>query len=268
MHETIDGRPAHSSSRALTQRPKAKRPLNLREAASQRKIGKFVISAGVLGFPLVVLVVILLMAREQNLVQRLQQVGVRVEAEVVSRTDVGHGTYRLTYRFTAPQGAAKSFVGTEIVDRIGEGSGMTGQVTIVYDPADPRRSRLLSALRPPADPLSYAGAFCWCWWPLPLSGLLMLRVAGRRYDAARQLEQAGQLAQGIVVDRWWQRGREAGNAVAYQFDAPLPDGSSRQVVKGELVDLVTRYTRLQIGTPVQVRYLPTDPNVCRIEERL
>jgi hypothetical protein len=56
--------------------------------------------------------------------------------------------------------------------------------------------------------------------------------------------------------------------VAYQFEAPLPGGGSRQIVKGEIVDLVRLYARLQTGTPVQVRYLPDDPFVCRLEERL
>jgi hypothetical protein len=72
-----------------------------------------------------------------------------------------------------------------------------------------------------------------------------------------------------VVERWHAqeqaRGQPGGPCVTYQFDAQLADGQTRRIVKAEIIDLVTRYQRLQVGAPVQVRYLPDDPNVCRIE---
>jgi len=269
MHESSERRPAHTSVEALRYRPKPERPPNIRDATFQRQAGMFLMGASVLGFLLIVLFTTLTVKREQDLFQRLQQAGVKAEAEVIDRFNVGHGIERLTYRFSASlQGATQSFVATDLVDRTRDGSRATGRVTIVYDPADPRRSRVLAELRAPVGVFARVAVFCWLGWPLPLIGLLVLRSGNRRRNAAQQLEQAGQLAQGVVVDRWVQWRNNGGNALAYQFDALLPGGGSRRVVKGEIVDRVTWYAQLQIGAHVRVRYLPDNPNLCRIEEPL
>jgi hypothetical protein len=197
MHESIERQPAHSSSKMLTQRPKPERPLNLRDTILERLLSKLLIGAGVAGFLLMVLFATITDIRDQKLFQRLQQAGEKVEAEVIGRSDIGRGQERLAYRFTAvSQGTTKSFSASDVVDRTKDGSRATGRITIIYDPADPRRSRVLSELRPPTGVLPYLVGYSFFGWPLPLTGLFMLRAAERRYKVAQQLEQAGQLAQG------------------------------------------------------------------------
>jgi hypothetical protein len=111
--------------------------------------------------------------------------------------------------------------------------------------------------------------FFWLGWLPLLAGIVVVIWARRREELAQQLDQRGQIASGVVIERWHQRrhnsGQRGGPCATYHFDVQLLDGQTRQIVKAELIDLVTRFQRLQVGTSVQVRYLPDDPNVCRIE---
>jgi hypothetical protein len=97
-------------------------------------------------------------------------------------------------------------------------------------------------------------------------GLLLLAFQGGLFIKGMldwQKDQAitgrGQLAQGVLIDRWVRRGRGRVDCVAYYFE-PL---GHTGVVRAEMN--FKAYRALRIGDAVQVRYLPDQPQVCRLE---
>jgi hypothetical protein len=267
MDGSLNRQPVQVTPPASSARPTPERPLRLRDSRLQRYFGMFLIGVCLFGCMFVALFSSLSAARERTEFQRLQQAGITTQAQVISRTDVGRGSDRLTYSFivASPAGVRQSFVGTTIIERARETLSPSGQIMVIYDPADPRVSRLSQDSRPPASVLRRIFPFCWLGWLPLLVGVVTAMLARRREKLAQQLDRDGQITSGIVIERWHARGRQGGPCATYQFDAQLPDGQSRRIVKAEIVDLVTRFQQLQAGMLVQVRYLLDDPNVCRIE---
>lgn len=74
------------------------------------------------------------------------------------------------------------------------------------------------------------------------------------------LEARGQLASGVMLDHWVRRGRGVAYCVAYYFELPW---QSVPVVRAEMN--ADAYRTYQVGDSVQVRYLPENPQVCRLE---
>ena len=96
---------------------------------------------------------------------------------------------------------------------------------------------------------------------LILSVPALLLIHGiRDWQRVKALEARGQLVQGVMLDRWVVRGRGTAYCVAYYFD--LPWGSA-PLVRAEMND--EAYHAYQVGDMVQVRYLPDNPQVCRVE---
>lgn len=91
-----------------------------------------------------------------------------------------------------------------------------------------------------------------------LAALLINRI--QDWQKVRALETRGQLAQGVMLDRWTMKGRGISYCVAYYFDLP---GSSIPIVRGEINEWA--YHTYQIGDLVRVRYLLDNPQVCRLE---
>ena len=135
------------------------------------------------------------------------------------------------------------------------------QTSVVYDPADPRISRLSSDTQPPASLAQRMFPFCWLGWLPLVASVITVARAHKRQESARRLEQYGLLVPGVAVECR----RRGGPSITYQFHAQLPDGQSRRIVKAEIVDLVTRFLRMQDGMSLQVRYLPDDPQISQIE---
>lgn len=93
---------------------------------------------------------------------------------------------------------------------------------------------------------------------LILSVPALLLIHGiQEWQRVKALEARGQLAQGVILDRWGISGQ---GRVAYYFDLP---GGSAPVVRAELNDYA--YQAYQVGDLVLVRYLPDNPQVCRLE---
>lgn len=98
-------------------------------------------------------------------------------------------------------------------------------------------------------------------------GLVLLLLQGGLFvkgmldwQKNQTLTDRGQLARGVLIDRWKRRGHQTRlYCVAYYFE-PL---ESRGVVRAEIN--FTAYDTLRIGDVVQVRYLPDQPQVCRLE---
>jgi hypothetical protein len=267
MDRSLEQQPKPTATTAPSARPIPKRPLRLRDATLQRHAGVLLIGVCVLGCVIATLFSSLAAAREQKEFQRLQQAGVTVQAEVISRTDIGHGSERLTYRLTiiSPAGVPQSFTHSAIAARSGQPLSLPYQTSVVYDPADPRISRLSSDTQPPASVAWRMFPFCWLGWLPLVAGVMTVAMAHKRQESARRLEQYGLLASGVVVECWHKRGRQGGPSITYQFDAQLLNGQRRRIVKAEIVDLVTRFQHMQAGMSLQVRYLPDDPKISRIE---
>jgi hypothetical protein len=88
----------------------------------------------------------------------------------------------------------------------------------------------------------------------------MLVKGVRDWQRIKMLEARGQLAPGVMLDRWIRRGRGVAYCVAYYFELPW---ESAPVVRAEMN--AEAYRAYQVGDSVQVRYLPDNPKVCRLE---
>jgi hypothetical protein len=109
------------------------------------------------------------------------------------------------------------------------------------------------------DLSAWPGQLLWiALFLLILSVLALLLINGlREWQTVKALEARGQLAQGVLLDRW---GVPRRGYVAYYFDLP---GGSAPIVRGEINDEAHR--AYQVGDLVRVRYLPDNPQVCRLE---
>lgn len=91
----------------------------------------------------------------------------------------------------------------------------------------------------------------------------MLVKGVRAWQQVKALEARGQLIQGILLDRWSGLGRGSRYCVAYYFELPWGSPGGRPLVRAEVNKEAHRAYRA--GDPVQVRYLPDNPQVCRLE---
>jgi hypothetical protein len=95
-------------------------------------------------------------------------------------------------------------------------------------------------------------------WLALQGGLFVKGVLDWQKDQA--LTGRGHLVQGVLFDRWVRRGRGTRfHYVAYYFEPPAQAGVIRAEINADA------YHTLRIGDEVQVRYLPNQPQVCRLE---
>jgi hypothetical protein len=110
------------------------------------------------------------------------------------------------------------------------------------------------------------------WLELPLGTCSFLYLIGggwlfflglRNWQRIRALESRGQLTQGVIFDRWLRGSRGLSECVAYYFDLPWGSRDGSRIIRAEINGKV--YRAFQIGDSISIRYLPDQPQVCRVE---
>lgn len=91
----------------------------------------------------------------------------------------------------------------------------------------------------------------------------MLVKGVQDWQKVKVLEARGQLIQGVLLDRWSGLTRGSQYCVAYYFELPWGSPGGGLLVRAENNKEAHRAYR--VGDPVQVRYLPDNPQVCRLE---
>ena len=100
----------------------------------------------------------------------------------------------------------------------------------------------------------------------------VIQVDGSLEDRARSRgrfeHQASAVRAGVITRRWIQRisaGRTRGVQywLDYSYEAPMPDGGTREWTGSENVWFF-RYNRLEEGTSVQVEYAASNPELSRL----
>lgn len=205
--------------------------------------------------------------RESNSYRRLTQEGVVVQGLVWSlRMEEGDSTtYHVDYQFTAPiNGDPTRIQGSQSVSSDLYRSLREGQtVQVRYAASDPYLSTLEAAFAPPNIIflliIGGMGALSM------LVGLAMAVYLFRNMRSLRRLRLYGRQTSAFIFDRWEDRDPEglATYCIAYAFKAELPDGGVIVVRRAEQNKGV--YGRYQVGDPVPVRYLPTDPTICQLQ---
>jgi hypothetical protein len=83
------------------------------------------------------------------------------------------------------------------------------------------------------------------------------------WQKVKALEARGQLIQGVLLDRWSGLTRGSQYCVAYYFELPWVSPGGGPLIRAE--NNKQAHRAYQVGDPVQVRYLPDNPQVCRLE---
>lgn len=103
-------------------------------------------------------------------------------------------------------------------------------------------------------------------FPCGMVGLLLLALQGSLFvkgmldwQKDQALTNRGELVEGVLFDRWVRRRRGRVDCVAYYFEPPGYSGVIRAEINPEA------FRTLRVGDAVQVRYLPDQPQVCRLE---
>jgi hypothetical protein len=91
----------------------------------------------------------------------------------------------------------------------------------------------------------------------------MLVKGVQDWQKVKALEERGQLIQGVLLDRWSGLGRGSQYCLAYYFELPWGSPSGGPLIRAEVNQAAHRAYR--VGDEVQVRYLPENPKVCRLE---
>ena len=170
--------------------------------------------------------------------------------------------YYVEYRYTVsmPDGRLQTFETKVPVSRDFFYSLQIEQsIPIVYAAGDPAVSRLQAEY--PPNWMANLGWFCPTSVGLPLlvAGVVLTVTVGGLWKSARELDESGLVTTGQVVERWKEQGsvrRPADYYVAYAFGSGQ---EAQQVVSASV------YNALVEGTSVNVRYLPRDLKVSRLE---
>lgn len=171
--------------------------------------------------------------------------------------------YYVTYKYTAPlpQGDSQSFTDEVSVNRrTYDDLPPERIVKVLYASSNPSVSDLEQEFGSPAWMFVFFSCFMSVF---VVVGVGMLTWGVTRTRKVLLLNARGQVTQGRVTDRWVDTDSDGDNTycVAYRFDVPLSD--SGPILKGE--QNAKAYNSLHVGEPVQVRYLPSNPKICRLE---
>lgn len=198
---------------------------------------------------------------------QLRDSGVLTEGVITNRRvaeGVDESTYYVTYQYHVPQpgGGQRQYVQEESVnyDRY-RALTLETRVFIRYVSSDPQVAMLERELDSPMPLLCFsgmAGVFV-------LIGLGILWWGWRSNQLARRLNKQGRITQATVFERWVETGSDNDPVycVAYRFELPNPDGSSREIRQAEMNQQA--YETLAIGDTAPVLYLPDQPEICRLE---
>lgn len=96
-------------------------------------------------------------------------------------------------------------------------------------------------------------------------GLALLPARWRAWRSVRRLYSEGRVVPAKVVNLWrsTNKRRQVSPCVAYEFEAVRPDGQRQTILSAEVNPLAFESLRLRQQTPV--RYLPDNPDLCRLE---
>jgi len=192
------------------------------------------------------------------------QAGLRLTRAVVTNLHDRSGRYGyhyyVAYRYQAelPAGGWQEFNDERTVGRtLYDSLAVDREIPIVYAASDPAISRL-QAEYPPAW-TNYLSVACPGLIGLAfLAGSLVLtRNTWPQWRLACELDESGMVTTARVVKRW--KGRSRWSTLYYVAYALGTGQEAQQMVSGSV------YNALVEGTPVNVRYLPRDPTVSRLE---
>lgn len=245
----------------LDQRPKARTPLSAGSGGCFLIFGLFWTLFS-LAF---VILPIGMVYSEWQTYTLLKDTGDLTEGVITSRRideDSEGDTYYVTYKYSAPlpQGDRSQFSHEESVSSsLYESLKPETQVQVRYARANPEVAELEQEFGPPSYWILLmslmGGAFTVIGVVMIWAGLSSLRKAG-------QLAGQGQVAQGLVVDRWTEKDSDGDTVyvVAYRFNVP---GHSPITIAEYFQRNL--FDKLLMGDVVRVRYLPDKPETCRLE---
>jgi hypothetical protein len=86
--------------------------------------------------------------------------------------------------------------------------------------------------------------------------IISLRMAYKNFHTAHKLEKKGDLAEGIIINKWVDIERRALYHVSYRFHEDI-----------EAWEVITKglYQKLSKGCNIPIRYLQHDPSVSRLD---
>jgi hypothetical protein len=202
--------------------------------------------------------------RDWQIYTLLRDSGTVLEGVITSRRideDSEGDTYYVSYKYTAPlpQGDRQQFSREESVSSsLYEALKPETRVMIRYAPSDPGVARLEQEFGAPS-------MFIFC-----LSGMgglftviggVMLGGSLRTIYLSSQLALQGQLAPGLIIDRWTETDSDGDKTYLVSYHFSVPGGPPVTVAEYNQ----KAYQKSQPGDPIQVRYLPNKPETCRLE---
>ncbi|MCB0172866.1 MAG: DUF3592 domain-containing protein [Anaerolineae bacterium] len=252
-------RRATAQSAAQSGRPKIQQPPNIYGSGCALTFGLVWVS-----FSLVFVVVGLgWLVSEWTTYTLLRESGVTSDAVVISRridTDSEGDRFYITYRYTAPlpQGDRGTFTKEENVSR-GQYQEYPPdtRVTIRYAASQPETAQL--AGKSITGSILFALFFAVFGGIFTFVGLALISGGVKNMSQARALAYRGVTAQAQVIERWTEQDSDGDTqyCVSYRFTAPGHPELFRAEYNRRAYD--------QPGDAVSVRYLPYQPEICRLE---
>lgn len=213
---------------------------------------------------LFVIIPIMVLITEWQTADLLRTTGVTTEAVLIDRRmveDSEGNAYYVTYRYRVPvKGDQMQLTHEESVDQESyQALTLESRVPVRYSATDPEVVRLADQSNSKKNFLTcfslFGGGFV-------LIGLWLIYTGGREIHKAWLLGWRGKTATGRVTDCWTQTDSEGDTeyCVAFAFAEP----GRPEIISAEYNRQA--YRTLQVGDPVQVRYVPDQPRICRLDQ--
>jgi hypothetical protein len=194
----------------------------------------------------------------------LRTTGVTTEAVVISRRideDSDGDTYYVTYRYWVPIKGDRTQLTYEesVSEDTYQELSPESRVLVRYSATDPEVVRLEGQSR--AFETILLICFALFGGLFVLIGVWLVYSSWQGIYTARVLARRGEVTTGRVTDSWIETDSDGDKAycVAFCFAEPgQPEITTAEYNR-------KAYNTLQVGDPVQVRYLPGNPNICRLE---
>ncbi len=250
---------SQSTEEAVT-RPTPKRPPGIGRGGCE-----FLFGLGWTTFSLIfVIVPIAVFITEWQTSNLLRTTGVTTEAVVISRRiheDSDGDTYYVTYRYRVPiKGDQTQLTHEESVSHdTYQDLPPESRVLVRYSATNPELVRLEGQSK------TFEAILLTCFMLFGglfvLIGVWLVYSSWREIHKVRLLARHGELATGSVTDCWIETGSDGdkGYCVAFRFAEPgRPEITTAEYNR-------KAYNTLQMGDPVQVRYVPGKPEICCLE---
>ncbi len=194
----------------------------------------------------------------------LRDKGATVEGVIISQRideDSEGDTYYVTYRYTAPlpQGDRQQFSREESVSSdLYEMLKPEKRAIIRYATPDPATARLEQSFGPP---LPFIFLMSGMGGVFTLIGLGLVGVSLKAIYTASQLIRYGKFAPASIVERWTETDSDGDKTYVVSYSFNTSEGVP--VTAAEFNRKA--YDKYQPGNMVRVRYLPNNPQTCRLE---